>query len=326
VRVHEALNPSDQAGADLAPTRIKLPSDSRIPATLAIRDAREHERQPWHEPYVSRFLELADPRDRTAWFHFCTGHHVEFLYWEATVQACEAVISATQAGDRPAVEQCLARVATLIRGSAAMLNYCAAFDPARYDPCLRPSMAAERDDFSGDMSRDFLAMMDARGRMATTLGEAGVAQPAGALEELRQAEGFWQTHHTQVVMSLHPGSSLLRDKLARLRRERDAFDPANYIATVVHSEQALAAYDDYFGVTRTDDMKIGDYWTQAVEKLATVHRSFAMDAETRTALMSGDGVLLAIISETLGDPQPDPQPEPQLEPRPEPQPEPEAGR
>jgi hypothetical protein len=46
-------------------------------------------------------------------------------------------------------------------------------------------------------------------------------------------------------------------------------------------------------------MKIGDYWTQAIEKLATVHRGFAMGAQTRTALMRGDGALLAIISGTL---------------------------
>ena len=112
-------------------------------------------------------------------------------------------------------------------------------------------------------------------------------------------------HHTEVVTSLHPGSSLLRDKLARPRRERDAFDPSHYIATVVHSEQALADYDDYFGVLRDKDMKAGDYWTQAVEKLAAVHRGFVMDAQTRTALMRGDAVLLAVISETLAEPPPD---------------------
>ena len=52
-------------------------------------------------------------------------------------------------------------------------------------------------------------------------------------------------------------------------------------------------------------MKAGDYWTQAVEKLAAVHRGFAMDAETRTALMRGDAVLLAVISETLAEPRPE---------------------
>ena len=61
-------------------------------------------------------------------------------------------------------------MATLIGGSGAMLQYCAAFDPGRYDPCLRPSMAAERDDFSGDMSRDFLAMMAARSRQRDATG------------------------------------------------------------------------------------------------------------------------------------------------------------
>ncbi len=69
----------------------------------------------------------------------------------------------------------------------------------------------------------------------------------------------------------------------------------------MHRPQALDACDDYFGVIRTEGMSIGDYWTQAVEKLATVHRNFMLDAETRTHLMRGDGVLQAILSEHLGD-------------------------
>jgi hypothetical protein len=275
-------------------TGLMLPADSRVPATLAVRAAREAEQQPWQESYVSRFVQIGDERDRVAWFHFCTGHHVQFLYWEATLLACERAISAVEDGDGGAVEHWLARAGTLIRGSGALLHYCAAFDPGRYDPCLRASMAAERDDFSGDMSRDFLAMMGARARMNDALQPCG-----GALVALADADAYWRQRHTEVVMSLHPGSSLLRDTFARLRREREAFEPAHYIATVVHSEQALADYDDYFGVVRSDEMKVGDYWTQAVEKLAAVHRGFALDAETRTALMRGDAVLLAIISEAL---------------------------
>ena len=125
-----------------------------------------------------------------------------------------------------------------------------------------------------------------------------------ALTVVEHAETYWRRHHANVVMSLHPGSSLLRDKLARLQRERESFDPSQYVATVVHSEEALRDYDDYFGVLRSDDMKAGDYWTQAVEKLAAVHRAFAMDAETRTSLMRGDAVLLAITSESLAEPEP----------------------
>jgi hypothetical protein len=279
-------------------TGLVLPTDSRVPATLAVRAARVAERQPWQESYVSRFVPTGDARDRDAWFHFCTGHHVQFLYWEATLLACERVVSAVEANDGRAVEHWLARVGTLIRGSGAMLHFCAAFDPGRYDPCLRSSMAAERDDFSGDMSRDFLAMMRARARMSAVLQEHR-EQHAEALAALAKSDAYWRERHTQVVMSLHPGSSLLRDKLARLRREREAFEAAHYIATVVHSAQALADYDDYFGVVRSEDMKVGDYWTQAVEKLAAVHRGFALDAEARTALMRGDAVLLAIISEAL---------------------------
>ena len=247
-------------------TGMMLPADSRIPVTLAVRDAREDEGHRWQQPYVTRFINLADERDRRAWFHFCIGHHVEFLYWEAVALACDRVISADRDGDTAAVAHWVARIAALVRGSAAMLHYCAAFDPARYDPCLRPSMAAERDDFSGDMSRDFLAMMDARARMAAVIEQAGDGY-RDALTALSQADDYWHRHHAEVVMSLHPGSSLLREKLARLRREREAFDPAHYIATVVHSEAALAACDDYFGVVRIRDMKIGDYWTQAIEKL-----------------------------------------------------------
>lgn len=172
---------------------------------------------------MSRLVQLADDRDRVAWFHFCTGHHVEFLYWEATALACEHATSAAERGDHLAVARWLARAATLIRGSGAMLHYCAAFDPARYDPCLRPSMAAEREDFSGDMSRDFLAMMAARAQMAAALCEFG-EQYTDALATLEESDGDWRRFHTEVVMSLHPGSSLLRDKLARMRREQEARD------------------------------------------------------------------------------------------------------
>ena len=122
----------------MSPTRIVLPADSRIPATLAIREAREDENQPWQEPYVSRFVTQEQEQDRVAWSHFCTGHHVEFLYWEATALACERVVSASESADSAVVAHWIERAATLIRGSGAMLHYCAAFDPARYDPCLRP--------------------------------------------------------------------------------------------------------------------------------------------------------------------------------------------
>jgi hypothetical protein len=146
------------------------------------------------------------------------------------------------------------------------------------------------------MSRDFLVMMRARARLNDAL-----TQHDGALAALADADGYWRQRHTEVVLALHSGSSLLRDKLTVLRREREAFEPSHYIATVVHSEQAMADYDDYFGVVRNPEMAVGDYWTQAVEKLAAVHRGFALDADTRTALMRGDAVLLAIISEALVD-------------------------
>jgi hypothetical protein len=280
------------------PTGMLLPDDSGIPQTLAVRAAQLDEHHDWTREFTNKYLDLRDERDLVAWFHFCTGHHVEFLYWQATTVACRTAIAAIGAGERTAAGRWISRVATLVQGSGALLHYCAAFDPSRYDPCLRPSMAAERDDFSGDMSRDFLAMMAARARLdqATEGCEDDYAE---ALADLKRADRFWIRHHGEVVSKLHPGSSLLRDKLARLQRESGSFDPKHYVAKVVHSERALRDYDEYFGVRRVTDMKIGDYWTQAVEKLATVHRAFAMDAETRTALMRGDGTMLAIISDNL---------------------------
>jgi hypothetical protein len=176
-------------------TGLVLPADSRVPATLAVRAAREAEQQPWQESYVSRFVQIDDERDQVAWFHFCTGHHVQFLYWEATLLASERAVTAVQDGDRRAVKHWLARVGTLIRGSGALLHYCTAFDPGRYDPCLRSSMAAERDDFSGDMSRDFLAMMRARARMSVVLDECREQHP-DALAVLAQSDAYWRQRHT----------------------------------------------------------------------------------------------------------------------------------
>ena len=48
-----------------------------------------------------------------------------------------------------------------------------------------------------------------------------------------------------------------------------------------------------------DARTIDDYWTQAVEKLAFVHTNFALEPRDRDALMHGDAVLLAMISERL---------------------------
>ena len=45
---------------------------------------------------MSRFVTQEQEQDRVAWSHFCTGHHVEFLYWEATALACERVVSASE--------------------------------------------------------------------------------------------------------------------------------------------------------------------------------------------------------------------------------------
>lgn len=280
------------------PTAIALPADSSLPTERADAPSTGEERPRWQEPYVSRFVTLADDEDRTAWLHFCHGHHVEFLYWQVTAAACRAALAALAAGDAPALAHRMGRIARLIRGSGALLAYCGQFDPGVYDPCLRASMSAERDDFSGDMSRDFLTMMAAKADLVEALEAAG-DEGAGPLRAFRDAERVWHRHHGDVVRRLHSGKSLLREKVEALTAQEEDFDFRAYVDSVVHGRQALDDYDDYFGVERRATMTIDDYWTQALGKLATVHHRFAMDAPTRAELMRGDAAVLAILSERL---------------------------
>ena len=112
------------------PTGLTLPADARLPKSLAVREARVDEDQDWQRQFANQHLDLRDDRDVVAWFHFCTGHHVEFLYWEATAGACEHAIETIEAGDAGLAAAWIRRIATLVAGSGALLHYCAAFDPA----------------------------------------------------------------------------------------------------------------------------------------------------------------------------------------------------
>ncbi|MDX6581884.1 MAG: L-tyrosine peroxygenase [Solirubrobacterales bacterium] len=278
----------------MQPTAILLPLDGRIPSVRRREVASTgQESQPWQRPYTSPLLNAAGDDDRAAWFHFCHGHHVEFLYWQVLAHACGRVTAALGAGKEAEADPWLARAEALIRGSGALLYFCGALDAEVYDRCLRPSMEAERDDFSGDMSREFLAMMDAKADMVEAL-KSGHDELS---DRFHAAERVWYAHHGEVVHSLHPGKSLLREKVERLEHEVESFDYRAYVDNVVRSDQALSDYDDYFGVQRSDSITLDDYWTQALEKLATVHSGFAMGASQRDELMRGDAALLAVISE-----------------------------
>jgi len=278
------------------PTAILLPADSVVPTARRVGPSSDAERPPWTEPYTSHLFEPQNEGDRAAWFHFCHGHHVEFLYWEMTRLACQRVTAALEDGDDAEAERWLGRVDALTRGSGAMLYFCGALDAETYDRCLRTSMEAERDDFSGDMSRDFLAMMDAKAKMKASLESGGKQE---LTDRFRRAERVWMIHHGDVVRALHPGKSLLREKVEQLEQEAESFDYQAYVDNVVRSEQALADYDDYFGVRRSDSITLDEFWTQALEKLATVHSGFSLESEQREELMRGDAVLIAVLSELL---------------------------
>lgn len=290
---------SDESDRAL-PTRILLPRTSDLPSGTVPEHSPHHARRtgdgPWSSTYVSPLVHLRDDRDRRAWFHFCHGHHMEFLYWEATAVACQRVSTALAVDDATGVQLWMDRLDALIRGSGAMLSFCGGFDPEVYDPLLRVSMAAQRDDFSGDMSRDFLAMMHAKQALVQALTTAGDQRHRRAIID---AERYWYQHHGEVVLALHPGDSLLKEKIDAMSARDGDFDYHRYISTVVRGEQALADYDAYFGVDRADDMTLVDYWTQAVAKVDTVHRHFDLLPHERAILLRSDAVLLTVISEQL---------------------------
>jgi len=277
------------------PTAIVLPADSRIPILRQAGETTGDESYEWQRRFVNDFIHVENDDDRQAWFHFCLGHHMEFLYWEASRHACERAAAAIEAGDEGELERWLDRVTDLIRGSGAMLYFCGALDAETYDRCLRPSMEAARDDFSGSMSRDFLAMMKAKAALVSALQSA---RPE-LFERFRDAERVWFKHHADVIRLLHPGKSLLREKVARLVEEVDDFDYHGYVDQIVHGEQALNDYDAYFGVVRSENMTLDEYWTQTCEKVAAVHAGFALDAERREELMVGDAALVGTASELL---------------------------
>ncbi len=284
---------SDPIRSAPVPTAILLPADSTIPSARGSEQAALGETALWQQPHTSLHVRIENEEDREAWFHFCHGHHIEFLYWEATALACRRVTAHLTAGEREEARRWLERAATLIRGSGAMLYFCGALDAETYDRCLRPSMEEERDDFSGDMSRDFLAMMAAKADVVDALEASGDEE---LHHEFHHAEQVWYAHHGEVVRGLHPGKSLLQEKVEELERDAETFDYRAYVENVVRGEQALDDYDEYFGVTRSDSIGIDEYWTQALEKLATVHRSFSMKPKRRAELMRGDATLLGILS------------------------------
>ena len=278
------------------PTAIVLPADSCIPVRRQRGETTGDESYAWQRPFVNRFIAVENNEDRQAWFHFCLGHHLEFLYWESSRHSCERAAAAIEAGDEDELERWLGRLVELIRGSGAMLYFCGALDAETYDRCLRPSMEAARDDFSGSMSRDFLAMMRAKAALVSALQSMDTPEP---LERFRDAERVWFKHHADVIRLLHPGKSLLREKVSRLVEEVADFDYHGYVDQVVHGEQALSDYDAYFGVVRSDHMTLDEYWTQICQKIAAVHACFALDAQRREELMIGDAALIGMASELL---------------------------
>jgi hypothetical protein len=278
------------------PTRLVLPEDARVPLTRLDGRATTGD-APWQEPYQSRFITLDGDASRDAWLHFCLGHHLEFLQWQATALAGTHAVAAARAGDHAALVAWMGRTTRLIRGSGALLHYCAAFDPAQYDPCLRTSMEAERDDFSGDMSTEFLAMMAVKAELVETLTQA--PHLGHELQAFRAAERAWHVHHGQVIQALHPGKSLLREKTERLTREAADFDYRGYVDTVVRGEQARADYDDYFGVARSATLTLDAYWTQAVAKVAQAHAHLDLRGAHRAQIMQADAALLETLSSLL---------------------------
>ncbi len=150
------------------------------------------------------------------------------------------------------------------------------------------------------MSIDFLRMMEAKHQLVAALTDTGLGH-GPTRHALSEAERFWYHQHGDVVIALHPGDSLLKEKIDLLKERSPDFDYRAYISSVVRSEQATQDYDDYFGVQRSSEVSLADYWTQAVAKVDVVHHHFELSDQDRALLLRSDATLLTIISEQLTD-------------------------
>jgi hypothetical protein len=256
----------------------------------------------WRQRFEPALVQPTTDDERHAWHHWCQGHHHVFLYWQVTTLVCEQATAALDQGDLKQAVRGARQVATLTRGTAAAMINCGSFEPGVYNRFLRPSMIKAREDFSAASSADLLVMVTAKARLLEALHRAEKnGAPALALAEadLHQAERYWHQRHAEIISRLHPGHSLLQEKIESLAASGTRIDYQAYINRIIHAQRAKDDYDRYFGVVRSPRMTLEDYWTMALSKLERIHRRLHLPPTILRWLMQGDSLLLAVISEQL---------------------------
>jgi hypothetical protein len=256
----------------------------------------------WRQPFASALVQPKTEEEHLAWYCWCQGHHHVFLYWQVTTLVCEQATAALDQGDLEQAVRLTGRVATLTRGNAAAMIHCGSVERGVYDCFLRPSMMKARGDFSAASSADLLVMVSAKARLLEALHRAekkGAPALAQAEADLHQAERFWHQRHAEIIARLHPGHSLLQEKIESLAASGTRIDYQAYIERIIHAQRARDDYDRYFGVVRRPAMTLEDYWTMALNKLEHLHHRLDLPPTILRWLMQGDSLLLAVISEQL---------------------------
>jgi hypothetical protein len=282
---------------------IELQADCRVPVHAPGTQVQTVSPSPrWRQGFESALLQPKTDEERSAWFLWCQGHHHVFLYWQVMTLLCEQATAALDQGDFHQAVLLVGRVATLTRGNAAAMIHCGSVEPGVYNRFLRPSMARARPDFSAASSADLLVMVTAKARLLEVLHraeKAGTSPLAQAEADLHRAERYWSQRHAEIIARLHPGHSLLQEKIESLAFSGTRIDYQIYIDRIIHAQSARDDYDHYFGVARSPRLTLEAYWTMALSKLERIHRQLALPAPALRWLMQGDSLLLAVISEQL---------------------------
>ncbi len=287
--------------------KIVLPADCRIPTVRDTESKTTQTQQKWLELFDTKYINPKTDEEHHAWFHWCNGHHHTFLYWQIESYACEQVTN--YLGERN-VEQAvfwLKRAAKLVRGTTAVMINCGEFNPHIYDGFIRPAMKALREDFSADSSVDFLTQFKTKLKMLNAIKDfTPNEQKDGMLlkkaeDDFHDAEKYWMHKHIEITHKLHPGDSLLQEKLKHMADQGVHVHYNTYLINVVESREAEADYDHFFGVERTTDMTFESYWSQALNKLYLAHQDLHTTQEITHGIMQGDSLLMTIISEQLSE-------------------------
>jgi hypothetical protein len=224
------------------------------------------------------------------------GHQHLFLYWIVQADVCQRTLRALRSGRTDRAVRLL-RLATALRWGeiAAMLN-CGNLPTALYQSFLRPRMEAVRGDFSARSAQDYLTLEGAMDELLADLRKRPSSPPhlAQAQQAFQRANTRWKESHIEVAERLQPGLSLAVLEYQRLREQGLGLNYPQYVTRVIQSREALATYDQFFGVDRVP-MGPEEFAETAVWILGQAHSILALPREQLRWVLRGDHSLIAVI-------------------------------